>query len=146
MRGFAQELGESTNSVRLELCKLHEAGLIIAKQDGQKVLYSPNIQNPFYLELCSIVSKHLGFDLLITRVFEQLGNLVAAYVVGDYANGVDSGTIEVVLVGEIKSEYLKQITRRCEEEMNRKLKIHVLENEASFFCLKFENVLKLFGK
>jgi hypothetical protein len=146
LRGFAHEFDESTNSVRIELGKLHEAGLIVAQQDGQKVLYRPNIQNPFYRELCGLVSKHMGFNQLIERVLDQVGELEAAYVVGDYAKGLDSGTIEVAIVGDVDSEYLERFTKRAQEELARKMKISVFDDEASFRLKGHENVLKLIGE
>jgi hypothetical protein len=145
LRGFAQEFEESTNSVRIELSKLHEAGLIVAQQDGQKVLYRPNILNPFYRELCGIVSKHMGFDQLIERVLDQVGELEAAYVVGDYAKGLDTGTIEVVIVGMVDSEYLESLTKRAEKELGRKVKIHVFSDETTFKALGHENLIRLVG-
>jgi len=146
LRGFAQEFDESTNSVRIELGKLHEAGLIVAQQDGQKVLYRPNIQNPFYRELCGLVSKHMGFDQLIERVLDQLGELEAAYVVGDYAKGLDTGTIEVAIVGEVDSGYLDRLTKRALEELDRKVKIRVFKDEDSFKSQGYENVIILVGE
>ena len=132
--------------MRIELANLHDAGLIVAQQDGQKVLYRPNIQNPFYRELCGLVSKHMGFDQLIERVLDQVGELVAAYVVGDYAKGLDTGTIEVAIVGEVNSEYLERLTNRAQEELDRKVRISVFEDEASFRTQGHETVLKLIGE
>ena len=146
LRGFAQEFDESTNSVRIELGKLYDAGLIVAHQDGQKVLYRPNIQNPFYRELCGLVSKHMGFDQLIERVLDQMGELIAAYVVGDYAKGLDTGTIEVAIVGDVDNEYLERLIKRTEEELDRIVKIRVFEDDASFKGQCYENVLKLIGE
>jgi len=146
LRGFAQEFDESTNSVRIELGKLHEAGLIVAQQDGQKVMYRPNIQNPFYQELCSLVSKHMGFDQIIERVLDQVGELEAAYVVGDCAKGLDTGTIEMAIVGDVDSAYLERLTKRAEEELDRKVKISVFKDEASFRVQGQENVLKIIGE
>jgi hypothetical protein len=132
--------------VRIELGKLHDAGLIVAQQDGQKVLYRPNIQNPFYREICGLVSKHMGFDQLIERVLYKVGELVAAYVVGDYAKGLDTGTIEVAIVGDVDNEYLVRLTKRAEEELDRKVRIIVFEDEVSFRTQGHENVLKLIGE
>ena len=132
--------------MRIELGKLYEAGLIVAQQDGQKVLYRPNIQNPFYRELCGLVSKHMGFDQLIERVLDQVGELEAAYVVGDYAKGLDTGTIEVAIVGDVDSEYLERLTKRAEEELDRKVKISVYMDDALFKARGHENVLKLIGE
>ncbi len=132
--------------MRIELGKLHEAGLIVSQQDGQKVLYRPNIQNPFYHELCGLVSKYMGFDKLIERVLDQVGELRAAYVVGDYAKGLDTGTIEVAIVGDVDSAYLERLTNRAKEELNRKVKITVYKDGASFKAQGNDNVLKLIGE
>ena len=146
LRGFAQEFEESTNSVRIELGKLYEAGLIVSHQKGQKVLYRPNIQNPIYGELCGIVSKHMGFDQLIERVLGKVGDLNSAYVVGDYAKGLDKGTIEVAIVGDVDREFLNRLSKNALENLCREVKISVFEDEASFRSQGYKNVLKLIGE
>jgi hypothetical protein len=61
LRGLAEEFGDSTNSVRLELQKLEEAGLLRSETFGQKVQYRANQSNPFYADLVALVSKYLVF-------------------------------------------------------------------------------------
>ena len=92
-----------------------------------------------------MVSKHMGFDQLIERVLDQVGELIAAYVVGNYAKGLDTGTIEVAIVGEVDSAYLERLTKRAQEELDRKVKIRVFKDEDSFKSQGYENVLKLIG-
>ena len=65
---------------------------------------------------------------------------------GDYAKGLDTGTIEVAIVGEVDSEYLERLTNRAQEELDRKVRISVFEDEASFRTQGHENVLKLIGE
>jgi len=138
LRGFAEEFGDSTNSVRIELGKLQQAGLIESFADGQKVIYRPNAKNPFYLELTKLVSKYLGFDQLVERMLSQLGDLQAAYVIGDYANGLDSGVIELALVGDINQAFAVSLAKKGEQELGRKVRLAFLEDEVSL-----ENVSKL---
>ena len=138
LRGFAEEFGDSTNSVRIELGKLQEAGLIESFAEGQKVIYRPNSKNPFYLELTKLVSKYLGFDQLVERVLSQLGDLQAAYVIGDYANGLDTGVIELALVGDVDQTYAVTLAEKGEKELRRKVLLAFLEDEVSL-----ENVSKL---
>ena len=138
MRGFADEFGDSTNSIRIELGKLQEAGLIESFADGQKVVYRPNSKNPFYLELTRLVSKYLGFDQLVERVLSQLGDLQAAYVIGDYANGLDTGVIEVALVGDVDQGYAASLAEKGQKELRRKVRLAFLKDEVSL-----ENVPKL---
>ena len=138
LRGFADEFGDSTNSIRIELGKLQEAGLIESFADGQKVVYRPNSKNPFYLELTRLVSKYLGFDQLVERVLSQLGDLQAAYVIGDYANGLDTGVIEVALVGDVDQGYAASLAEKGQKELRRKVRLAFLKDEVSL-----ENVPKL---
>ena len=84
------------------------------------------------------MSKYLGFDQLVERVLSQLGDLQAAYVIGDYANGLDTGVIEVVLVGEVDQEYAMSLAEKGEKEFRRKVRLAFLDDEVSL-----ENVSKL---
>lgn len=81
--------------------------------------------NPFYAELVSMVSKFLGFNDLIEMVLERIGNLQAAYVVGDYARGVDSGTIHLVLVGEVNELILNKLVQKVSHKINRGIEVMV---------------------
>lgn len=121
MRGLAEEFGDSTNSVRIELNKLEEAGLLQRQVSGQKMLYQVNKSNPFYFNLVSMVSKYLGFDELIESLLDQVGDLEEAYVVGDYARGVDSGTIELILIGRLHTEVVDDLVGRVSKRINRKI-------------------------
>jgi hypothetical protein len=132
LRGLAEEFGDSTNSVRIELKKLQKAGLIMSFADGQKVIYRPNSKNPFYRELTKLVSKYLGFDQLVDRILNQLGNLQAAYVIGDYANGLDTGTIEVVLIGDVDKKYALNLADRVKRELGRNINLRFIESDDQF--------------
>lgn len=128
LRGLAEEFGDSTNSIRIELNKLEEAGLLHRQVSGQKMLYHVNKSNPFYCNLVSIVSKYLGFDELIESLLEQVGDLKEAYVVGDYACGVDSGTIELILVGQLHAELIDELICRVSKRINREIIYRVSDN------------------
>lgn len=41
LRGLAEEFGESTNAIRLELNHLEEAGLLTAETEGNKKYITP---------------------------------------------------------------------------------------------------------
>jgi DNA-binding transcriptional ArsR family regulator len=131
LRGLAEEFGDSTNSVRLELNKLEEAGLLVARTEGQKVVYEVNKSNPFYSDLVGMVSKFLGFNVLVAQILEQVGNLEEAYVVGDYARGVDSGTISLVLVGDLNEERVHELCARVSTKINRTVAVTIAPNAAA---------------
>jgi hypothetical protein len=121
LRGLAEEFGDSTNSVRLELQNMEEAGLLQSVPNGQKIQYRVNHTNPFYADLVALVSKYLGFDELIENLLERVGDLEEAYVVGDYATGIDSGTIELVLVGQLRIDVVDELIPKVEQRIGRKI-------------------------
>jgi hypothetical protein len=130
LRGLASEMGESTNAVRVELNRLTEAGLLNYEPDGNTVLYKANTKNPFFKELHRLVMKYMGLDHIIEQVVQKVGKLELALINGDYAQGRDSGIIDLVLVGEdFDEKYLAMLHKRAEEISKRKIRILTLSAE-----------------
>ena len=100
LNGLATEMGESTNSIRKELNHLYDAGYLKKVKQDNKVEYKVNIKHPLYETLRKVVLKHLGLEDLVEAVLDRMGNVEIIAVVGDYAKGIDSGNIEVFLVGK----------------------------------------------
>ena len=83
LRSLAEEFEESTNSVRVELNRLSQAGLLLSHQAGKTLQYQANPAHPMYLQIKGLVSKHLGFDRIIEEVLPSLGDLHVAAITGD---------------------------------------------------------------
>lgn len=127
MRSLAKEFDESTNSVRVELNRLTDAGLLVAEDEGKTKVYRANSSHPFFSEIKGMVSKFLGLDELMEKIVKRMGNVEKAIIVGDYARGVDSGTIDLVLVGQdLDLEYLDFIVHKTFEKINRKVRVQVV--------------------
>ena len=139
MREMAKEFGESTNSIRLELNNLSKAGYLVTEEKGRSIYYSANIQHPLYNELKTLVLKYLGIDKIIDdvihKMLQRLGKLQLAFITGDYSEGRDSGIIDLVIVGDVDKEYLKQCVEKVDKLINRKIKTLVL-TEAEFEITK----------
>ncbi len=129
LRGLAQEFGESTNAVRVELNRLSEAGLLEMENSGNTILYKANRNNPLFPEISTIVSKFFGFDRIVEHVVDKLGNVELALITGSYAKGVDSGIIDLVLVGNIDWDYLVNLIKKTEKLINRKIRPLVLTDQ-----------------
>ena len=139
LRGMAEEFGESTNAIRHELNNLSKAGYLISHEDGRTIQYQANTQHPLYNEVKNLVHKYLGFDKIIDNILSRLGTLEAAYIIGDYALGKDTGTIELVLVGEVNVDYLKRLEEKAKTLLHRKIKTRVLSR------LEFEHQIEQFN-
>ncbi len=129
LRGLAEELGESTNGVRVELDRFTVAGLLEKSDNGRTKLYKANRKHPLFPEINTIVKKYTGIDGLINGVLSKIGNLESAYVVGDYAGGKDTGIIDLVVVGDIDREYFQQLVDKAEGIIKRKIRYIVLNAE-----------------
>jgi predicted nucleotidyltransferase len=128
LRQLADEFGESTNAVRVELNRLTEAGILESEANGIVVNYKAKESHPLFPEIRSIVSKMTGLDSLIEWVIQRLGNVENAYLIGDYAKGKDSGIIDVILVGKIDKAYLTELIEKAEDLVQRKIRYLVLNH------------------
>jgi predicted transcriptional regulator len=146
LREMAEEFGESTNSVRHELNNLSKAGYLTSQEDGRTIKYRANIQHPLYNEVKNLVHKYLGIDKIIDNILSRLGDLKAAFIVGDYARGKDTGTIELVLVGDINKEYLQRLTEKAKSLLHRMVKTEIMSvEEFAVNKEKFEKALLVWG-
>lgn len=137
LRELAEEFGESTNAVRVELNRLTEAGFLTVRGDGRTKLYQANPSHPLFPELHSLVKKYLGIDQLIDRVLARLGPVKLAFITGDYAEGRDSGIIDLTIVGKIDRNYLNELIEKTERLIHRKIRVLVL-NEEEFERLRHQ--------
>lgn len=129
LRELAKEFNLSTNSVREELNQLTQSKLLKPEKNGRHVYYAANTDHPLFPELRSIVSKVMGVDRVIDGIVNRLGQLEKAYLIDDYAEGKDSGIIDLVLVGDIDHYHLNDLSRKTEKYIKRKIRSLVLSNE-----------------
>ena len=116
LQGLSKELDENTNSIRVELNRLEQAGILSSELEGRRKLYRVNEKHPLTENLTNIVRKVTGVDTLIDRVVGRLPGLEQVWVCGDLAQGLQSDIIECVLVGEeLDQAYIKELCRRVEE-------------------------------
>ncbi len=90
-----------------------------------------NTQHALFPELKSMVSKVIGIHQVIDSIINRLGNLEKAYLVGDYAEGKDSGIIDLILVGNIDHYHLNDLSRKTERYIKRKIRTLIF-SEAEF--------------
>ncbi|MGV8995258.1 MAG: ArsR family transcriptional regulator [Flavobacterium sp.] len=130
LRGLATEFNESTNSIRKELNNLSEAGYLEKENVQNRVLYKANSKHPLFGSLQNIVRTYIGLDAIIAQVLERMGAVEKIILTGDYANGIDSGTIMVTLVGKaLNEDYVQNLSTKIEELIKRKVVFSLSENE-----------------
>jgi len=126
LRELAKEFAVSTNSVREELNQLKKTNLLKSEKNGRQVYYMANTNHSLFPELKSMVSKVMGIDQVIDSIVMRLGDLDKAYLIDDYAEGKDTGIIDLLLVGNIDEYHLNDLSRKTERYIKRKIRSLVL--------------------
>ena len=129
LRELAKEFNVSTNSVSEELNQLTNSSFLISEKNGRSVYYMANKKHPLFPELKSMVSKVMGIDKVIDGIVNRLGDLELAYIIDDYAEGKDTGIIDLLLVGNIDQYHLNDLSRKTERYIKRKIRSLVLSSD-----------------
>jgi len=131
LRNLEQEFGESSNAIRIELNRLESADLLRSEISGNRKYFMANTTHPLFQDINNIVKKFVGIDKLIERVINEIGNLETAYITGDFARGIDSQIIDLVLVGQnIENSYIETLVSKAENLISRKIRYLILtENQ-----------------
>jgi len=126
LNGLANEMGESTNSIRKELNHLHDAGYLKKIKNDNKIEYQVNSNHPLYETLRNVVLKHLGLEDIVETVLEKMGNINKIILIGDYAEGKDTGNIEIFLIGkDLDMNYIIQLEPKIEKIIERKVSFYL---------------------
>ena len=135
LNGLASEFNESTNSIRKELNNLSGAGYLLKSKKNNKVIYNANTSHPMFGVLQKIVRQHLGLEEIVETVIERIGDVDQIALTGEYAKGIDSGNIEIIINGsKVNNDYLENIKPKIKNKigrdvsflLNRKLDSHTI--------------------
>jgi len=122
LNGLANEFNESTNSIRKELNHLSEAGYLEKYKDNNRINYKANVNHPMFDILRQIVHKHLGLEDIVSRVLDRMGDVNQIIIIGDYADGLDTGLIEIILVGtKLNTKYIRDLEEKLYSIIDRKV-------------------------
>lgn len=139
LRGLAAEMHENTNAIRKELNNLSEAGYLVRSEENSRVTYKANKQHPLFSLLQKIVRKYVGLDTIVEEIVSRVGEVRRVFLTGDYARGLDTGVVEVVLEGnEIDMDYLSKLIKKAENEIRKTVLVQVTEHFDGDGLLVFE--------
>jgi len=82
LRGLADEFEESTNSIRVELNRFEDAGMLVSENKGNKKLFKANDKHPLFGDLRSIMMKYVGIDRIIEVIIDRMGRVEKMYLTG----------------------------------------------------------------
>lgn len=143
LRGLADEFQESTNSIRKELNQLEEAGYLEKNSEKNKIFYRANTKHSLFQPLQKLIHTFLGIDEIVDHILGKAGDVQSVSLIGNYAKGLDSGHIEVLILGENLNEaYLLQLAAKVAVKLKKEIKLYFNEpqEEAHYINLYIKNV------
>lgn len=135
LRSLESEFGESTNAIRVELNRFEDAGLIKSETVGNRKYFKANTSHAFFNDIHNLLLKYVGIDTLIEKVIANVGHLEKAYITGNFARGIQSNVIDVLLVGsELDHNYINQLIKKAEDLVSFKVRyISVTPSELNLY-------------
>ena len=102
----------------------------------QYPLEIPGVSNLDFLRVAyNARRKHLGLEDIIDKVLERMGNVEKIIITGDYAKGIDSGNIEIILVGKNLNFNFTDLTNETPDAI-----IEQFENNTKVLISSFTNL------
>lgn len=125
LRGLAEEFKESTNAIRKELNQLTDAGYLIREDNEHKIYYRANSKHSLFSSLQGLIHNFLGIEAFVDQVLERAGDVELVALLGDYAQGLDSGHIEVMVQGQnLNLEYLNRAAIKAGTILGKKVTVY----------------------
>ena len=148
LQELATEFRDSSNGIRVELNHLAEAKLLTTHREGRTILYQANTQHGLFSTIQEALQKNVGLDRLVDILVKRCGDIEAAWVVGDYARGIDGGLIDIVILGSVHITEFQLAVDKTSRLIKRKIRYLVLntdELEAIKQQLDLEHALQILG-
>ena len=143
LNGLANEFNESTNSIRKELNNLSSAGYLQKSKNNNKVIYNANTSHPMFSVLQKIVRQHLGLEEIVETVIDRIGDVDQIALTGEYAKGIDSGNIEIIINGkDVNKDYLDSIKPKIKKKIRREVSFLLNQRPDSNSIILYKKIKK----
>ncbi|MFD2905889.1 winged helix-turn-helix domain-containing protein [Sphingobacterium anhuiense] len=136
LRGLAEEFQESTNAIRKELNQLEDAGYLEKKSEKNKIFYRANTQHSLFKPLQKLIHTFLGIEDVIDQVLSRSGDVQSVSLIGNYAKGLDSGIIEVLILGDdLNQAYLLQLAAKVAKKLKKEITLYFNTSPLEAHCI-----------
>lgn len=126
LRRLEAEFGDSTNAIRLELNRLEGAGLLVSNQEGNRKVYTANTAHPLCGDLQSLLCKYVGLDQVQQVLVAGVQGMRALYLGGQYAQGLESTQLDLILIGAINSQSIAPCITQLEHSLNKSVHLELI--------------------
>ena len=93
--------------------------------------------------LQKIVRQHLGLEDIVETVIERIGDVNHIALTGEYAKGIDSGNIEIIINGlDVNEDYLNSIKPKIKKKIGREVCFLVNQKPDSNSIILYKKITK----
>jgi uncharacterized protein len=127
LREIGRQTGFAIGTVQQDIGKLVKLGLVIRRQDGNRVCYSANVSHPLYPDIRQIVLKTVGLADVLAELLKDDG-IRCAFVFGSAASGkTDSDSdIDLMVIGNIGLRIVSDLLSEAGTRLGREINPHVM--------------------
>lgn len=138
VREVVRKVNENLNSVRRELNKLTELGILHSNTKGNHKYFQINKNLPIYEELKMIFIKTDGLANELKQILAREKGIKQAFIYGSWAAGKEKllSDIDIFIVGEIDENRVIKDLNELEQRLSREI------NYVIFDTNEFKNRLK----
>jgi predicted nucleotidyltransferase len=125
VRQMASALGVTDMSVRRELERMIDAGIVDRERIGRQGLYRASVASPLYEPLRQLVERSVGVEPLLRDLLEKVPGIDAAAIFGSWARGkVDAQSdVDLLVIGDFDYSELVSRLHGLEERTGREINL-----------------------
>jgi predicted transcriptional regulator with HTH domain len=122
IREIAKLLRKNPSGIKRELDNLEKMGIVTSEKIVNLKYFQANKESPLFSELKNLITKSLGLPGALKAVLRASG-AKAAFIFGPYAEGDDTGTVDLFVIGASPSlsREIKDLERRFDQKINAAL-------------------------
>jgi predicted nucleotidyltransferase len=122
---MASALGVTDMSVRRELERMIDAGIVERERIGRQGLYRASVASPLYEPLRQLVERSVGVEPLLRDLLEKVPGIDAAAIFGSWARGkVDAQSdVDLLVIGDFDYSELVSRLHGLEERTGREINL-----------------------
>jgi DNA-binding transcriptional ArsR family regulator len=127
LREIGRRSGLSIGTVRQDIAKLTDLGLVVARRSGNRLYYKANKEHPLFPEIHRIVLKTAGLaDILRERL--GVKGIVAAFVFGSIAAETPSAgsDVDLMIIGSVSLREVSGRLTGVSEVLGREVNPYIL--------------------
>jgi DNA-binding transcriptional ArsR family regulator len=126
LTGIAERTGAPHPSVRREIQRAEQAGLVTTRKVGNTRLVRADTASPYYAGLADVLTRAFGVPAVLAEVLRPIPGIADAYVYGSWAARHEGqagtrpvGDIDVLILGEPDRDQLYDALSAAERRLGR---------------------------